>query len=1090
MSALKTIPQAKYRLNTDGSFVIENYNQSKPFSNFFPGIAGVWGIPMWVFYVNRGQCIASFGIEAKDKAIMEFQPANKSYRLTSLQGFRTFIKLTSGSKTIYWEPFQNHLEGTGFKKKQTLTISAHDLTLQEINLDLGLTATVNYFTLPEEPYASLVRSITIKNTGRKSYRAEIIDGLPALVPYGLTDVLNKNIARTAEAWVQVRNLSKKAPYYQLRVEVSDTPRVTHIEEGNFFFSFDPKSKNRALLDPIIENTHIFGDACDFLAPVKFRQGSFKVPKRQQASNRTPSAMGYTRFLLKPKGEKNIVSLFGHAHSETQLNKIVRQVTQRNFIEKKAECNKTIIDEIKNFALTESSSKEFNLYSSYTFLDNILRGGLPVSLQTNRGPIAINVYSRKHGDLERDYNYFVLAPTFYSQGNGNYRDVNQNRRNDVWFNADVKSSHLVNFLNLSQADGYNPLIIRGTAFSVYDKKKLNRAIARCVAKNKQKLIKEFVQVSFMPGDLLTFITQKRIQLKVDPKIFLAKILETCHREELADHGEGFWSDHWTYNLDLIDSYFSVYPENLKSLLFDKKLFNFYHNTHYVLPREQRYILTDHGVRQYASVANGAVIDGNLLKTKGGKGKVYTTNLACKILCLVANKVASLDPSGIGIEMEADKPNWYDSLNGLPGLLGSSISETFELKRYSIFLDEAIEQLGLSEEQNIPVFKELADFILGLTRTLSSVPKAQAYWRESNDQKEAYRKSIRAGINGKEINITVSQVKKFLDLVIKRTDKGIQSAKNTKGFLATYFYHDVVKFKPLRNNSKMGEQYVEPIVFKKHVLPLFLEGYVHALRIENDPTKARKLYNQVRKSDLFDKKLKMYKVSTNLSSESEEIGRARIFPSGWLENESIWLHMEYKFILELLRCELYEEFYANFRFVLIPFLKPAQYGRSVLENSSFLVSSAHEDIDLHGQGFIARLSGSTAEFVHIWLMMNIGKNPFTLNDRGELVFTFKPALAGWLFTLKKSTVSYWNQNKKCRNIMLPKNIYAFNLFGSTLVVYHNPRRKNTFGKNKSSVKEMHLVYPDKKMVIVNSESLSGPYAQDVRDRKIKRIDVFLK
>jgi len=303
------MPKAKYTLNKDGNFVIENYNQSKPFSNFFPGIAGVWGIPMWVFYVNRGQCIASFGIEAKDKAIMEFQPANKSYRLTSLQGFRTFIKLTSGSKTIYWEPFQNHLEGTNFKKKQTLTISAHDLTLEEVNLDLGLIARVNYFTLPEEPYAGLVRRITIKNTGKKSYRAEIVDGLPALVPYGLTDGLNKNIARTAEAWVKVRNLSNKAPFYQLSVEVSDTPRVTHIEEGNYFFSFDPQSKNRALIDPIIENTHIFGDACDFLAPVQFCQDSFKLPNQQQASNRTPSAMGYTRFQLKPSGEKNIVSLF-------------------------------------------------------------------------------------------------------------------------------------------------------------------------------------------------------------------------------------------------------------------------------------------------------------------------------------------------------------------------------------------------------------------------------------------------------------------------------------------------------------------------------------------------------------------------------------------------------------------------------------------------------------------------------------------------------------------------------------------------------------------------------------------------------------
>jgi len=163
---------------------------------------------------------------------------------------------------------------------------------------------------------------------------------------------------------------------------------------------------------------------------------------------------------------------------------------------------------------------------------------------------------------------------------------------------------------------------------------------------------------------------------------------------------------------------------------------------------------------------------------------------------------------------------------------------------------------------------------------------------------------------------------------------------------------------------------------------------------------------------------------------------------------------------------------------------------LENSSFLVSSAHEDSKLHGQGFVARLSGSTAEFVHIWLLMNIGKNPFTLNEQGDLEFTFRPALAGWLFTKKKSTIIYWDQNNKSRNIELPKNIYAFNLFGSTLVVYHNPRRKDTFGKNKPSVKKIHLAYPKKTPIILSSETLSGSYAQDIRNRKIERIDIYFK
>ena len=88
-----SVNEFKYNLDDNGCFVIDHYNNSEPFSNFFPGIAGIWGIPMWVFYVNRGQCIASFGIENKDKAIMEFQPANKSYRQTALHGFRTFIKV-------------------------------------------------------------------------------------------------------------------------------------------------------------------------------------------------------------------------------------------------------------------------------------------------------------------------------------------------------------------------------------------------------------------------------------------------------------------------------------------------------------------------------------------------------------------------------------------------------------------------------------------------------------------------------------------------------------------------------------------------------------------------------------------------------------------------------------------------------------------------------------------------------------------------------------------------------------------------------------------------------------------------------------
>ncbi|CAN0569819.1 unnamed protein product, partial [Ectocarpus sp. 12 AP-2014] len=51
----------------------------------------------------------------------------------------------------------------------------------------------------------------------------------------------------------------------------------------------------------------------------------------------------------------------------------------------------------------------------------------------------------------------------------------------------------------------------------------------------------------------------------------------------------------------------------------------------------------------------------------------------------------------------------------------------------------------------------------------------------------------------------------------------------------------------------------------------------------------LYEQVLNSTLYDDELKMYKISENLEGQPEELGRMLAFPSGWLENESIWMHM---------------------------------------------------------------------------------------------------------------------------------------------------------------------------------------------------------
>ena len=74
-------------------FVINDYDLKKTFSSFLPGLAGKKGIPLWAFYVNRGQGLCSFGVENKDNPILEFSPAVTAYQNVGRVGFRTFVKI-------------------------------------------------------------------------------------------------------------------------------------------------------------------------------------------------------------------------------------------------------------------------------------------------------------------------------------------------------------------------------------------------------------------------------------------------------------------------------------------------------------------------------------------------------------------------------------------------------------------------------------------------------------------------------------------------------------------------------------------------------------------------------------------------------------------------------------------------------------------------------------------------------------------------------------------------------------------------------------------------------------------------------------
>ncbi|NIT60934.1 MAG: hypothetical protein GWN00_33435, partial [Aliifodinibius sp.] len=657
-----------------------------------------------------------------------------------------------------------------------------------------------------------------------------------------------------------------------------------------------------------------------------------------------------------------------------------------------------------------------------------------------------------------------------------------------------------------------LVLKEVHFRVENVEMLQAALKKYIQDEHLQTVISFMNRLFTPGELMAFFDEKAIKLNVNSEIFLGEILDHCRRISETEHGEGFWIDHWTYNLDLLENYLAVFPDKFLSLLFTGKIFSFYDNPHIVQPRSEKYVLWNGKAMQLGAVTfdeeKAKLIEErksqtNQVRTDYGRGDIYLTTLFNKILCLIVNKLSSLDPEGVGIEMEAGKPGWYDALNGLPGLFGSSICETLEIKRHILFLLEIISEYEVIEvnKETILIFEELKEFMDKLHDLLNRGVSSFEYWDAASNAREYYREITRLGVSGKEIPVELSKIKAFFEAALGKLNSGIEKGLDKQSnTIFTYFRCDVTDYKKLeitdsRRGKKMskysadGLQCIRPLQFKQIPLPLFLEGPVHYLRCLPEKEKASQFAANVKKSPLYDKSLKMYKVNTSLTHEPMEIGRARVFSPGWLENESIWLHMEYKYMLELLRNGLYDDLYNDFKNIFVPFMNPSVYGRSILENSSFLVSSAHPDPSIHGNGFVARLSGATAEFIHILVLMVLGPRPFSLDNEGELQLHFRPSLPAWIFTQKAGEIRVYQENN-CKKLELPARSFSFMFLGQILITYHNEGLKDTYGDNGAKPVEYRIYKADGNIQSFRTGNLSGTIVNEIRERKVNRIEIELR
>ena len=98
-----------------------------------------------------------------------------------------------------------------------------------------------------------------------------------------------------------------------------------------------------------------------------------------------------------------------------------------------------------------------------------------------------------------------------------------------------------------------------------------------------------------------IEEQNIYLLTSLPELIDEVAATAKISPMAVSKDGYWADHWTYYIDLMNTFLQIYPDREESLLFDEDLPYFF-SPRTVRPRNKKYVLSKsfngkwHHVRQ--------------------------------------------------------------------------------------------------------------------------------------------------------------------------------------------------------------------------------------------------------------------------------------------------------------------------------------------------------------------------------------------------------------------------------------------------------------------------------------------------------------
>ena len=755
-------------------FAIHNVDQMAPFF-----VSVVSADDHWMFASSTGGLTA--GRVSPETALFPYITVDKLHDSANSTGPRTILRVGSGAKAIYWQPFNREQRGQ-FKSSCNLykNTLGNKLCFEEINHDLKLAFRYTWSTSPEYGF---VRHAELMNLGAMIRNIEIVDGLQNILPAGTPIFTQTNSSNLVDAykWTELdestglafltlySGISDRAePCESLKATVAyslglDNPRILVSDKQlkNFLKgqSLQQERHRRGIRGAYLVNHACElagGDTSEWRIVLNTEQSQadavtlrreLEDPEKAEADileSVEGGSEGLARIMAAADGfqatAEERVSV--HHYANVLFNVMRGGIFDDQYIVSMRDFRRTVRQ--FNAPVFERNQDMLRSLPDRLRLDELIaaveeRGDRQLQrLTLEYLPIT---FGRRHGDPSRPWNQFVIRlKDEYGEGllsyQGNWRDIFQNWEALAFSFPGFIENMVAKFVNASTVDGYNPY----------------------------RITKEGIDWEVEEPD--------------NPWSYI-----------------GYWGDHQIiYLLKLLELSRSFHPDTLRRLL-REPLFSYANVPYRIKPLQDllndpknTVVFDDALAKQIEERVNAFGADGKLVLDDDGN--VHLVNLLEKLLVPLLAKLGNLVIDG-GIWLNTQRPEWNDANNALVGQ-GLSMVTLYYMRRYLSFLQELLND----ETETFSMSAEVADWLGSTATALASLRSATGNgdiddrMRHSSLSKlgaaaSDYRETLyaRGGFAGNRY-LDIRDVSKLLDDALAIVDHSIAANRRDDGMYHAY------------------------------------------------------------------------------------------------------------------------------------------------------------------------------------------------------------------------------------------------------------------------------------------------------------------